>query len=234
MKKLLAAILAAHGPLAFAGAIDAVSTTLYGDPRPGNPDGIELSVEGVQRGANENIFDFTVDWTGPMTAIHPDAKLLEFYFNVNPTDAGQWSITDVTAGYNVVTPASVQGGGNPIGFLFELDQQPPNSSGIPLNFALTYAGGEITSENFELAPDWESNDPSLTEGQLGAHIGALAVNQITCPQGGCSDSGFAVGDWGTGGGGGGGGGDPTPIAEPGSLALLGMGLAGLVISRRRK
>ena len=225
MKRLLLTAALLPG-LAVAGPIDSVKTILYGDPRTGNPSGIELGVSGVQDGANESVFDFTVDFTG--TNYHTDAKLLEFYFNVDPNDAALWSVYDVTAGYNVVTPATVQGGGNNAGFLFELDQQPPSGSGVPLTFTLEYLSGDITSENFENALDWVSNDASLTEGQLGAHVGNLFVDTNTCPQGGCSDSGFAVGDWGSGSV------NPQSVDAPAHLALLGLGLVGLGLSRRRQ
>ena len=225
MKKYLAMAAMLPG-LAVAGPIDSVNTVLYGDPRTGNPSGIELGVSGVQDGANESVFDFVVDFTG--TNYHTDAKLLEFYFNVDPNDATQWVVSNVTAGYNVVTPATVQGGGNNSGFLFELDQQPPSGSGVPLEFTLQYLGGEIMEENFGNALDWVSNDPALTEGQLGAHIGNLFVDANTCPQGGCSDSGFAVGDWGDGGVV-----NPQSVDAPSNLALLALGLIGLVVSRKK-
>ena len=227
LKKVIAAF-ALLPALSFAGPIDGVSTTLSGDPRPGNPDGIEIGISGTQDGANEDTFDFVIDFTGPMGVIHPDAKLLEFYFNLSPDDASQWVVSDVTAGWDWATPATVQGGGNNTGFLFELtDVMQPTP--IPLEFTLTYLAGEITSDNFEFAPDWVSNDSALTEGQLGAHIGGLAVNDITCPQGGCSDSGFAVGDWGTSGGP-----DPQDVDAPANFALMALGLIALALHRRKQ
>ena len=226
MKKLATALLMAP-MLSWAAPIDSISAILYGDPRPDNPTGIELGISGVQDGANENIFNFTVDFTAAHEALHgvDTSKLLEFYFNVSPADAGQWTVSNQTAGYTVYSPATVQGGGNNSGFLFELDQTPPNGTGVPLTFTLTYAGGEIMSENFTNAPDWEG-DPALLEAQIGAHIGNLVTNDITCPLGGCSDSGFATADWPTGGA------DPQSVDAPAHAALLALGLVGLVASRR--
>lgn len=230
--KQLAAAAALLPAFALAGPIDSGSTTLYGDPRPGNPGGIELLFSGAQDGANEDIWNFTVDFTADHYATHAGSKLSEFYFNLDPNDATQWVVSNVTAGYNVLSPATVQGGGNNSGFLFELDQQPPTGSGVPLEFTLQYLGGEIVTESFLNALDWVSNDALLDSGPVGAHVLSLTVNDITCPQGGCSDSGFAVGQFDPGFSVQGEP-DPDPIDAPGMAALLSMGLAGLFHQRRK-
>ncbi|QBQ56508.1 PEP-CTERM sorting domain-containing protein [Nitrosococcus wardiae] len=92
--------------------------------------------------------------------------------------------------------------------------------------------GDFVADDFLMAPSSMSTDGDLGSGQLGAHLQSLAVNSITCPEGECSDSGFALGIYSSSEGGGGG---PQEIPEPGVLALFGTGLLSLgLIGRRRK
>lgn len=232
MKKLLLA--AAMLPsLSFATPIDSVSAVLAGDPRSDAPDGIGVQVTGVQDGALQDFFDFTVDWTPLSASIHPNARMFELYISLNPDDAAQWEISGTTAGWTSSEVVSVNGAGNTVqaGFLFEFDNDNPPEP-LPLEFTLQYLLGDITAENFVDAPDWISSDTDLLEVQVGARVGGLTSDATTCPSGDCDGygtadggSGFAGADWVA---------DPVDADAPGIAALLSMGLIGLFLDRRRR
>jgi hypothetical protein len=232
MKRFIAAAALAVPLVANATAIDEISATLTGDIRDGNPAGIEIVVEGTQNGANEDQFNFNVNWGANNQ--HDSAHMQQFYLTLDPYDLTQWTVSDVTAGWTVLEePTGGGGAGGVNGFLFgwDNDGNGANATPLPLDFLLTYAGGEIMLENFVDAEDWTGGD-GLT-GQVGAKVGGMTVNDITCPQGGCSDSGFATAFW-EGDGGAGGGGDPNPVNAPGGAALLSLGLIGLMRLRRSR
>jgi hypothetical protein len=70
-----------------------------------------------------------------------------------------------------------------------------------------------------------SSDSALGSFQLGAHLQSLTRNSTTCPTGGCSTSGFAIGNYrGT-----------QSVPEPGTiLGLIAFGLGGLLMQKKGK
>ena len=232
MKKLLlAAAMLPSLALAVPSNIDSVTATLTGDQRDTNPDGIGIKVVGLQDGTNEDTFDFSVNWSPLSAATHPNAWMQEFYIALNPADAGDWLIDDVSIGWNVTEVVSVSGSGGVVqlGFLFEFDND--DKVDLPLEFQLQYLLGDITDENFTGAADFISTDSDLLEVQVGAKVGGLTVNAATCPTLDCDDfgtadggSGVAGGDWVAG--------PVVPSDAPGMAALLSLGLIGLFMGRR--
>lgn len=200
-----------------------VGTTLYGDPRPLNPDGLEVSVLGDVVG---NSVDITVD-LAPMAGVHDDVKLHEFYFNL-VAPASDYAVTVLDpASWNVKTEADVVGAGQGASATFLFEASGDNASrptiGSPLVFNIEKLVGDFAQTDFTDALTFNSNDVTLGGGSAGAHLQSL--NLVGCA--GCDDSGFALGDWSTGGV------NPQSVGAPGTIALLSLGLVGLVVARRR-
>ena len=223
MKKLLLG-LALLPALAFAVPDFQVGTTLYGDPRDSNPDCLQVTVLVSVTGDTGT---FSVDLS-PMATSHPGVLLDEFYFSlVAPATDYLVTIQD-PANWIVSTPATVVGGGNNSGFLFE--NSGPNSDrpdiNNPLLFTVQKLSADFLESDFENSATFSSNDVILGGGQLGAHLQSLSLADCspTCT----SDSGFVLGDWTAASV------NPTGIASPGTMALLGLGLIGLGLARHKR
>lgn len=217
-----AVVMAATLPMT-AGALP-ITDTLTGDPRLNNPDNLIINVTITAIAANS--VKWVVDINSPL---HPNAKLDEFYFNIDGA-AADFSFDGFSpAGWAISSPASTAGGGN-ISFLFEaLDPAgPPNAddvtNSVNLEFNMHYTGASITDAMFLNAASTCSNDQVLGCGQLGAHLQSLTVPAGTTN---VSDSGFLLGNY---------NGDrpPTRVPEPGSIALVGVALLALAGAGRRR
>jgi hypothetical protein len=205
-----------------------ITATLTGDIRLDSPDNLIVNVT-IVGDTTSNQATWTVDINSPA---HLNIKLDEFYFNMGGA-AGDYSFSGFNpAGWDIDTPATIQGAGFPSGvtFMFEaLDPSgPPNAADVTnsqsLSFVMTNASGNFTNALFLNAPTSASNDAG--SGQLGAHLQSLTIaGNCGTP---CSDSGFAFGVYQ------GGGTPPFQVPEPGALFLMGAGLLGLGMARRRK
>jgi hypothetical protein len=202
-----------------------ITSQLTGDSRSDNPDELVVDVK-ITSNTLSNEAYFVVDINSPL---HPDIKLDEFYFNVTGSDA-DYSFSDFTpTGWTLSSPGSVAGGGaGGATFLFEaVDPSGPpkaddvtNSQNLEFTLILNNPGDLFTADIFLTA---DTTDLAVGEAQLGAHLQSLDVNSTTCPGGGCSDSGFAIGNYTSGGtittsG--------TPVPSPGPLTLIGAGMIG--------
>ncbi|WP_445366810.1 PEP-CTERM sorting domain-containing protein [Methylomonas sp. BW4-1] len=205
-----------------------VAGSLTGDPRTNNPDNLFINV-GI------NVVDTVASWTVDIASpLHPNAKLDEFYFNLGSLV----NVADVTfGGYNPVgweiqSPATVQGGGsfNPSFSFQALDPAgQPNAADVTNTVNLLFTATlnrNWTLDDFYSAAALQSSEATLPAGQLGAHLQSLS----TAGCAGCSDSGFLIGNYTRDGGGGGQG----SVPEPSVVALLGMGLLGMGLSRKSK
>ncbi|MCQ8118746.1 PEP-CTERM sorting domain-containing protein [Methylomonas rosea] len=214
----------------FGGGVQAASFSvmgsLTGDPRTANPDNLFINV-GIS--VVDTVASWTVDVSSPL---HPNAKLDEFYFNlassVSPSNVtfGGFSPT----GWVINNPASTVGGGNfnPT-FIFEAVDPPGNTNNVTNAVDLLFTATlnrNWTLDDFYSAAALQSTEATLPAGQLGAHLQSL--NTAGCS--GCSDSGFLVGNYTRNGGGGGQG----SVPEPSVVALLGMGLLGMGLTRKSK
>jgi len=210
-----------------------ITSQLTGDIRFVNPDDIVIDVT-ITSDTTWNYAEWTIDLN---SVNHPSAKLGEFYFNMYglATDYSFYNFSPTD--WTVFSPATEVGGGGGISFLFESsdtvnggpgdDGDVTNSRDLTFRMTLTGLGAFFTEDLFLDAPIEESNDAG--SGQLGAHVQSLCVE----PGPNCtttSASGFAFGDYVVDDG----GSPPLQIPEPGALFLMGAGLLGLGMARRRK
>jgi hypothetical protein len=203
-----------------------ITSTLTGDIRLDSPDNLIVDVTIVVDDSTPNQAAWTVDINSPL---HPNVKLDEFYFNLTGSSSDYSFSGFNPTGWNIVSPADVQGAGGAT-FMFEaLDPAgPPNAADVTnsqnLTFIMTSAAA-LTQAIFLDAPTALSNDAG--SGQLGAHLQSLTTAGNCGASTNCSDSGFAFGNYA------GGTEPPLQIPEPGMLFLMGAGLLGLGMARRR-
>ncbi len=242
MKKFILSCLLAIPGLAIATPIN-ITAQLTGDVRQAsgaNPTNLAVDVT-ITSDTTSNIASWVVDLN---STTHPDIKLDEFYFNMfdvankfdcgascmNSNDGNVWFDNFTPTGWEINSPASVQGAGG-TAFQFEtLDPSgPPNAADVTNSVNLTFdmhlINGFFTEDDFLDAIFANSNDAG--SGQLGAHLQSLTTDTTNCPNGCNTDSGFAFGSYV------GGGTPPTAIPEPVTTALFSLGLMGLLAARRR-
>ena len=201
-----------------------ITAQLTGDIRLNNPDNLVVNVS-IAGDTTSNQAFWTIDIN---SLLHSGIKLDEFYFNMTGS-ASDYSFSNFSpTGWAINAPASVQGAGG-TSFMFEaLDPSgPPNAADVTntqnLTFTMTYVG-LLTQNAFLNAPTATSNDAG--SGQLGVHLQSLTTTGNCGNSTNCSDSGFAFGNFN-------GGSPPQQIPEPGVLLLVGAGLLGLGLTRRR-
>jgi hypothetical protein len=202
-----------------------VTGELTGDPRNDNPDLLSVDV-------TIDVFDSVATWTVlPDASIHTTIKMDEFYFNLANVVADDITVALINPeNWTFSSPATEVGGGN-IDFLFEYAAPNGNQNQVPvsgsLQFTTTLNTGNWTLDNFLNAPQSPSSDMVLGSGQMGAHLQALTVNDETCPDGGCSDSGFVLGNYNDGD-------NHQGVPEPGTALALGLLAFGSLSCAKKK
>ena len=204
-----------------------ITGELTGDTRPDNPDLLSVDV-------TIDVVDSVATWTVlPSTDPHSNIKMDEFYFNLSDVAASDFTVNLLNPdGWIFDSPATTVGGGN-IDFQFEYAAPNGNQNQVPASGALIFEtvldNGDWTEANFTDASQSMSNDTDILPGQMGVHLQSLTVNDTTCSQGGCSDSGFAVGNYVSG---------STPpnqeVPEPGTMLSLGLFALGTAATVRKK
>jgi len=197
-----------------------ITSTLTGDPRPANPDNLFVYVT-ITGDTDSAVVTWLVDINSPL---HSGVKLDAFYFNMAGS-ASDYSFSGYSpATWSITTPGTNAAGSGGADFMFVADSSNPATdvtNAVSLSFTMTNLTGDF------LVTDFTGATPSSTaagSGQLGAHLQSL-----TQGTGNTTDSGFAVGSYVVDDGGG-----PNVVPEPGAMLLMGAGLLGLGMARRRK
>lgn len=201
-----------------------VSSTLTGDPRLANPDGLIVNVTVDWDGTSDTTAIWTVDLNSPL---HASAKLGTFAFNLTGAPSNYTFSGFNPSGWSITSPASNVPGGGGIDFVFEADDPPGSGNNVTntqaLVFTATLGSGFWSTSLF--GPVSTSNDATLGGGVFGAHLQSLTVSSTTCPTLRCtSDSGFVLGSPGS----------TTSVPLPGTVLLMGLGLMALSVVRRHQ
>lgn len=208
-----------------------LTSKLTGDPRLENPDGLAVNVSITSGEGNiaANQALWTVDLDSPL---HTDIKLGGFFFNLaSSLDKDLLSFTGFDPlGWAIASPANNAQGSGGADFQFKADDPPGQLNNVTnsksLTFLMTYSARSLTQADFLNALPSTSNNTVLGSGRLGAHLQSLTVNNQTCSQGRCSDSGFALGDYE--------GGSNTEVPEPGFAIALGLfAIGGFGVLRKK-
>lgn len=200
-----------------------ITATLTGDIRPENPDNLLVNVT-ITGDTTSNTTSWVVDINSPL---HPDADLGAFFFNlaVDPTLLSFSSFSPSAWAIQIDENNAAGSGG--ARFQFEANDPPRSGNNVTNSQTLTFtaqlAAGNWTAAMFLDAPLSDGDATTDPGVQLGAHLRSLSIaGCATCT----TDGGFAGGNY---------SGTPTTsIPEPGSMMLIGLGLAGFVATRRRK
>lgn len=200
-----------------------ISSVLTGDFRTDNPDNILINVT-IQGDTTSNLTTWIVDLNSPTA--HPDMNLFAFAFNVLGGSFSDFSFSAITPGGWSFSQGGNTSGSGGADFVIEANDPagPSNNvtNSVPLTFTLAYNLGNWTEAMFYDAPLSTGGGIPAPGAQLGAHVRSLST--IGCS--GCSDSGFASGDY-----------DRPPttsVPEPSTLLLMGLGVGAMVLRQRRK
>jgi hypothetical protein len=224
ISKLLVAAAVAVVGLAGAPQAEAVpftiTTTLTGDFRADNPDSLLVNVT-IIGDTTSNVTHWLVDLD---MALHPDATLDVFAFNILTESDQSVTFSNFTPSDWTITSGNNVPGSGGADFLFESNDPSGSSNnvtnGVSLSFDATLDIGTWSTLNFLNAALSTGDGIPDPGAQLGAHIRSLS----TAGCAGCSDSGFASGNYQP----------PTSVPEPTTLLLMGLGMVGAGIRRARR
>ena len=222
LTRLVGTATAALVCLTFAARAEAVPFTitsqLTGDFRADNPDNLFVNVT-ITGDTTSNVTYWVVDIDSPA---HPDARLGVFAFSLDTL------FTDVTfsnfspLSWSISPGTNVPGSGG-ADFVFEANDPAGQGNNVTnstnLTFNATLATGNWTTALFTSAPLATGGGIPSPGAQLGAHLQSLSTSGCS----GCSDSGFASGNYS----------GSTQVPEPTGLLLMGLGLAVAGLRARR-